>query len=177
MKIIQITQLTAAADDLAVDFHPDSAVILPGRPLFMPDFGASWQFIPHVAIRINRLGKSISRKFASRYFDGVSIALRLVSPFVGEGILSGMDSSLAFGRWVSIEELQSFEVGGIDIETRLDEALVAEAIHQVSRYCTLKMGDVILLPGLPFPISTVPGTHLRLNIPASEEPLLGLKVV
>ena len=66
-----------------VDFHPDSALLLPGRPMFYPDFTGDWQAQLYMAVHINRLGKSVSTKFAPRYYDGASVAVRvepLLSP-------------------------------------------------------------------------------------------------
>ena len=66
MKIIRLTGSEPLSD---IDFHPDSALLLPGRPLFYPDFGGDWHACLFLAIRINRLGKSVSEKFAPRYYD------------------------------------------------------------------------------------------------------------
>ena len=93
MKIIRLVSLSSSPD---IDIHPDSALILPGRPLFMPEWGEGWVASLHPSVRIGRLGKNIARKFASRYYDGVSLSLRVtLRESAGlEGVLSGMDSSL-----------------------------------------------------------------------------------
>ena len=43
----------------------------------MPEWGEGWVAPLHPSVRIGRLGKNIARKFASRYYDGVSLSLRV----------------------------------------------------------------------------------------------------
>ena len=148
MKIIRVVCLEPS---LEVDFHPDSAMILPGRPLFLPDFGESWAGGVHVAVRICRLGKNIGVKFASRYYDAVSLALRVVERDGGAfaGVLSGMDSSIVHGEWLDASVAcgpMRIACGDMEESVAPVDAMIAEAINKVSAYTTLKMGDVVLLP-------------------------------
>ena len=69
MKIIRVIALDPV---LRLEFHPDSALVLQGRPLFMPEEGEGWQAQICLAVKISRLGKNISEKFAPRYYDAVS---------------------------------------------------------------------------------------------------------
>ncbi len=66
MKIIRFITLPPSH---TLDFHPDSALLLPGRPMFYPDFGGEWVAFPMLAVRLNRLGKSVDRK--SNHSDGM----------------------------------------------------------------------------------------------------------
>ncbi|MCM1051807.1 MAG: hypothetical protein NC349_07580 [Paenibacillus sp.] len=162
MKIIRFidTDPQAVSD---VDFHPDSALLLPGRPMFYPDFGGEWTAMPYMAVHVNRLGKSVGVKFASRYYDSMTLGLRFapVSPdAIPPGFLSGMDSTITHGEWMLVEEwraLRSVEsriesAGGDDmpaVRLEIPSSVTDEvdrAIVRVSELTTLRMGDVLLLP-------------------------------
>lgn len=150
-----------------VDFHPDSALLLPGRPMFYPNFGGQWVAVPYMAVHVNRLGKSVGLKFASRYYDAVSVGLRFAPADSGAilpGVLSGMDSTLTHGEWIPAEQWRSLlplacrcvnggdeELWAMELEISGDLTDVIDcAIVRVSELTTLRMGDVLLLP--------VPGT-------------------
>lgn len=149
MKIIRIVSFFPS---LSMDFHPDSALLLPGRPLFYPDFGGEWKVAPMLAVRLNRLGKSVAEKFASRYYDALAIAFGIEpadADAMAEGELSGMDTSLAHGDWMAPEEfagLGSLAVGGVRVELPYSIADIDRAVSRVSRHTTVKMGDIVLLP-------------------------------
>ncbi|WP_300503996.1 fumarylacetoacetate hydrolase family protein [uncultured Duncaniella sp.] len=177
MKIIRLISLSPALD---IDIHPDSAMILPGRPFFMPEWGENWVAKMHPAVRIGRLGKNIARKFAARYYDGVTMAFRVtLADAAGlEGVLSGMDSSLIHGEWLPAEcasrEL-SVGVNGEAFAVGPFAETVDEVIAKVSEYMTLKMGDVILLPAVGQPVNLKEG--LRVEVSVDSTPVMELRVV
>ena len=53
----------------------DSSLLKDGKPFFIPDFATSFEFSPSLVLHVNRLGKNISRKFAHRYYDEVTVGL------------------------------------------------------------------------------------------------------
>lgn len=169
MKLLAFT-----ADGLDADCLPESTLIRPATPLFYPEEGADWHLALWLAVRINRLGKSISRKFAPRYYDAVTVALRLdchTSPT--PGLLAVMDGSVATGEWVDIADAGE----GIDVRhdgavytLAVDRDTIDEAIARASRLITLRMGDILLLPTLRS-LPLAPRSRVELA------PLLSLKVV
>lgn len=173
MKIITIGEHDA-------DFSPESALLLPGRPMFMPELaeGESVSLQPCVAVRVNRLGKSVSEKFAPRYIDAVAPALRMVfEPDLTPGLHSGMDSTVYVGGWrPALPTLMKAGDTAID-PSPVTPGRIAEALARVSRLTTMKMGDILLFP-LPCPPLVPPPskTHLTITTPAGE-PLLDVKIV
>ena len=171
-------------NDSAGDFElmADSALVLSGRPVFVPDIPevASWQAQPMVAVRVSRLGKSVGRKFASRYYDALTLALRLM-PLDADGremkgIASLVDFGLAVGQWTDVETMTEGEVSFGD--DRCNLGAVSELAHDmivgVSRMATLKIGD-ILLSRLPLaPRGVEPGTKVSLAL--GDSPLLETKI-
>lgn len=182
MKIIRLSGLGPSYD---IDFHPDSALLLPGRPLFYPDFAGDWHACLFLAVRINRLGKSVSEKFAPRYYDSFSLGLHFTpvdSSAMLPGVLSGLDSSITHGTWVPVTQLSGHITVTADGQppftpgfTLPSEAEVNRAIARISTYTTLRMGDILLLPLPMEPVALSPRTHLILSVAGSE--IIDLKIV
>ncbi|MCM1077072.1 MAG: fumarylacetoacetate hydrolase family protein [Bacteroides sp.] len=177
MKIIRVKSFAPTFD---VDIHPDSAMMLPGRPFFMPEWDEEWVARLHPAVRIGRLGKNISKKFAPRYYDGVCMALRMRPAGIAgmEGVVSGMDSTLIHGEWLPKELCETavtVEMAGADICLGPLEDSVVEAIADISRFMTLKMGDIVLLPPVAEPVKIEEGCRLKISVNGTEN--LELRVV
>ena len=51
---------------------PETAVQKNGKPVFLPDYANPAALEVHLAIRICRLGRSISMRFAHRYYDAIT---------------------------------------------------------------------------------------------------------
>lgn len=134
----------------------DSAITPPGRPVFLPDFDSEWMAEFYLAIKVSRLGKEISPKFASRYFEQAAIAVRLVPITIStdlrlavrpSGIVSAFDNALTLGPWTEIASLPApseATVNGNSIVLPDISASASEAICSISRYCTLKTGDIVM---------------------------------
>lgn len=165
-----------------IDFHPDSALLLPGRPLFYPDFGGSWSADIFAAVHINRLGKGISEKFAARYYDTLSIGLRMRphdDTSLPAGVLSGLDNSITHGEWLEPSDIcgtRTISIGSEYIDIKFpSEAEICSAISRISTYTTIRMGDILLLP-LDTPALPV-SPRSRLIISQSGTEILNVKTV
>lgn len=52
---------------------PDSALLKNNKPFFLPDFSEEIHYETELIVKIDRLGKNISEKFASRYYSSVGL--------------------------------------------------------------------------------------------------------
>lgn len=160
---------------------PDSALLRDGKPFFLPDFSADMQYEAEVVVRICRLGKHIAPRFAHRYYDAVTVGIDftardLQQRFRQEGLpwelAKGFDNSAAIGRFLPLEQLGG-NVQQLDFRLDIDgrEAQhgrtsdmltgVDDLIAYVSRFMTLKMGD-LLFTGTPAGVGPVSiGQHLQ----------------
>ena len=146
----------------------DSALLTNGRPFFIPDFTERCDYETELVVRICRLGRSISQRFAHRYYDAVTVGIDFTARDLQErlrqqqlpwDLCKGFDGSAALGRFVKKDELLA-TVGAEtvqDLHFRLDidgqtvqRGHTADMIHSIdrivsfcSRYFTLKMGDLI----------------------------------
>lgn len=157
-------------------------MILPGHPLFLPDNGESRVARAHIAVRICRLGKNISVKFASRYYDGVTVGLRIVpgGNIYSEmnGVVSAMDNSSVFGVWCAPDTVATnfcVKVGEQETELNGISSEIEAAIHEISKYMTLKMGDVILMPEFTVTPELNPSTRLAVSL--GNASVVDLKIV
>lgn len=135
----------------------DSAIGRDVMPVFIPDIPVEWQMKVCVALRIERLGKNISEKFAMRYVDAVGL-VGLLTPsetqaegreLIASGAFSIMDSALTTGQWLSIEILDSeylhFNIGESEYQYSIQELRIPQCINLITRLSTIKTGDIIVL--------------------------------
>ncbi len=150
---------------------PDSAITTQGRPVFLPEFDDEWLAEFYLAARVSRLGKDISLKFSPRYFDRLTVAMRLVPVALSAdfrmracpaGVMSVFDNALTHGLRLEADSVETpAKVTVNDAEVVLPDVgqATAEAVSAVSRYCTLKTGDLVMpfrvLPALPVKIGTL----------------------
>ena len=53
----------------------DSALVTRGRPFFIPDYTTECEYEAELVVRICRMGRSISERFAHRYYDAVTVGV------------------------------------------------------------------------------------------------------
>lgn len=130
---------------------PDTALHINKRPLFIPDYANPCVMHLHRAVRICRLGKSISERFASRYYDSITLCARMEAPGIPPSIGRTFDECVSVGEWIALDSAgnaQNQETADNSEQISIDHAfssLAAQAIAEVSKYYTLRQGDVILL--------------------------------
>lgn len=156
-----------------VFMKPDSSLLKNNKPFFIPDFSNNLHYETELIIKFNRLGKNIDSRFAHRYFAeiglGVDFTARdLQQKLKSEGkpweISKAFDNSAVIGNFMAISEITDIQ----DIEFRLDingktvqqgnskDMIfpVNELIAYVSRFFTIKIGD-ILFTGTPAGVGKV----------------------
>ena len=128
---------------------PDSAILKDGKPFFIPDFSNEVHYETEVVVRICRLGKNIAPRFAHRYYDSAAIGT-----FVPLEQVGGNVQNLDFHLTIDDKEVQRGHTA--DMLFRVDEI-----IAYVSRFMTLKIGD-LLFTGTPVGVGPVSiGQHLQ----------------
>lgn len=189
MKIISIERQLGEplAEPLSATFIPDSALVAAGRPLFVPELSTRWVGHLYLAARIGRLGKNIPGRFAARYCDALGLALRLV-PLDLLARLKAADSGLAvatgFDNAISLNisapynpatDRYRFSCGQSACEYTAAECGVTEAIEALSRYMTLKTGDVILTGRLPVEVPVELDTVVEASLNGEQQLRIKLK--
>ena len=152
---------------------PDTALLKDDKPFFYPDFSDEIHYETELVIKINRLGKNIAERFAYRYWDEVTVGIDFTARdlqrkqkelgFPWE-IAKGFDNSAAIGKFISKSELSDIRQMDfwLDINNkRVQQGNTKDMIYPVdkiiayiSRFFTLKMGDLIFT-GTPAGIGPV----------------------
>lgn len=142
---------------------PDSALLRNNDPFYIPDWSNDVHHEIELIVRINRVGKNIEERFAHRYYDEIGIGIDFTARDVQNALKDkGLpwEKSKAFDHsavicsdFVPVEALPNRKA----IQFRLDKngtpvqegnsALmifsIDKIIEQVSKYFTLKIGDLI----------------------------------
>lgn len=149
----------------------DSALLKDRKPFFVPDDMGRIDYEAEIVVRICRLGKAIPERFAHRYYDAVTIGLDFTAREMQakarrEGlpwtICKGFDGSAIIGEWLPLSDnIQSLhfhlDKNGQTVQQGFSGDMlfkVDEIISYLSRYFTLKTGD-LLFTGTPSGVGPV----------------------
>lgn len=140
----------------------DSSLLKDGKPFFVPDDMGHIDYETEIVVRICRLGKAIPARFAHRYYDAVTVGIdftarELQAELRKKGLpwemCKGFDGAAAIGEWVSVEKFRDvqalqfhLDINGKTVqEGRTSDMLfkIDEIIEYISKYFTLKTGDII----------------------------------
>lgn len=148
--------------DPVIFIKPDSSVLPAKQPFFIPDFSNEVHHEVELLVKIGKVGKHISKKFAHKYYDHIGLGIDftardLQSQLKAKGLpwekAKGFDGSAVIGNWMSKNEFQdlndisfSLTKNGATVQkgnTSLMLWKIDEIIEYVSKYFTLKTGDII----------------------------------
>ena len=158
----------------------DSALLTRGKPFFVPDFMGRVDYETELVVRICRLGKSIPQRFAHRYYDAVTVGIdftardmqkKLRSEGMPWELCKGFDGSAAIGEWTDIDKFRDIQaihfhldINGKTVQEGCSSDMifkVDEVVSYISKYFTLKTGDMIYT-GTPAGVGAVSiGDHME----------------
>jgi 2-keto-4-pentenoate hydratase/2-oxohepta-3-ene-1,7-dioic acid hydratase in catechol pathway len=141
---------------------PDTSVLLKKQPFFIPDFSDDIQYEVEVLVRIKKVGKYIDRKFARTYYDEIGLGIDFTardvqSKLKAKGLpwekAKAFDGSAVIGNFLPVDSLGDVNAlnfslvrNGITVQhgnTSLMLWKIDDLIEYISKYFTLKIGDVI----------------------------------
>lgn len=149
-------------DEPVVFLKPDSAIVLKQHPFVIPEFSDDIHHEIEIIVRINKVGKYIDAKFAHKYYDEISVGIDFTArdlqqklkdkglpwekskAFDGSAVIGDFFSKTQFG---SLENL-TFELtnNGVVVQKGNSAHMlwkIDEIIAHVSKFFTLKIGDII----------------------------------
>ena len=150
------------AGEPLIFMKPDSALLRENKPFFIPDFSKQVEYEVELVVRINRLGKNISEKFASRYYEEVALGIDFTARDLQQRqralgapweIAKAFDNSAVISDFIPLSTLANAEgisfslsKNGVEVQrgnTRDMLFSVNQIIAYVSQFFTLKIGDLI----------------------------------
>lgn len=132
---VKIVGFTYKEGEPAYTMKCDASLLNGGKPFFMPSWSKDIRYAHCIVARINRLGRCIQPKFASRYYDAMAPGLDFVAWDYADSNwaqATAFDSSLAVGEFTS--EISSDH-----------KVLIDQAITKASEWVTLRMGDLVYI--------------------------------
>ena len=141
---------------------PDSALLKDNKPFFLPDFSKEIHHEIELVVKISRLGKNIEAKFAHRYYDEIGLGIDFTArdlqrQLIEKGLpwekAKAFDSSAVLGKFIPKDELGdlghllfSLKRNGEVVQSGDSQLMIFPfdtIIEHVSKYVTLKIGDLI----------------------------------
>jgi 2-keto-4-pentenoate hydratase/2-oxohepta-3-ene-1,7-dioic acid hydratase in catechol pathway len=154
---------------------PDSALQLQKHPFYLPDWSDDIHYEVELVVRINRLGKSIEERFASKYYAEVGLGIDFTARDVQQTCkekghpwekAKAFDGSAVVSKnWLALSDFES-GIQGIEFSLHRNGEVVQKGntkdmifpvdslIAYVSRYLTFKVGD-LLFTGTPSGVGRV----------------------
>jgi 2-keto-4-pentenoate hydratase/2-oxohepta-3-ene-1,7-dioic acid hydratase in catechol pathway len=148
--------------DPVVFLKADSSILPKKQPFFIPDFSNDIHYEVEILVKIHKVGKHIDKKFAGKYYNeiglGIDFTARDVQSYLkGKGLpwekAKSFDGSAVIGQWLPKSEFK--DVDNINFSLQKNGNIVQngntsymlwkidEIIEYVSKYFTLKIGDII----------------------------------
>lgn len=152
----------SVSEEPVVFTKADSALLKDHKPFFIPDDMGKIECEAEVVVRICRLGKTISERFAHRYYDAVTIGIDFTARELQQklrekglpwDLCKGFDGSAALGEWVQKDKFLDvqrlrfhLDINGKTVQEGCTSDMlftVDRIISYISRFFTLKTGDII----------------------------------
>lgn len=145
-----------------VFLKPDSSILKNNKPFFLPGFSSMIQYEAEIVLRISKLGKGISAKYAHRYFGELTIGIDITARDIqNRNSASGLpwelskcfDGAAPIGKFIPVDVIRDLNNLGFRLE--INDKIVQEGntsdmifsfneiVSYVSRFFTLKTGDLI----------------------------------
>lgn len=151
----------------------DSSLLKDGKPFFVPDDMGQIDYETEIVVRICRLGKAIPARFAHRYYDALTVGIDFTARDLQKKLrekglpwemCKGFDGASTIGEWVPVEKFRDvqslhfhLDINGNTVQEGCTSDMlfkIDEIIEYISKYFTLKTGD-ILYTGTPVGVGPV----------------------
>ncbi|MDD2381168.1 MAG: fumarylacetoacetate hydrolase family protein [Mariniphaga sp.] len=168
-------------DEPVFFLKPDSSLLRNNDSFYIPDWTKEVHYETELVIRINRLGKYIDKQFASRYYHEIGLGIDFTARDVQNELkknglpwekAKAFDQAAALGKYFiptdNFPEKNNIQfkltINGNTVQQGNSGLMIfnfEEIISFVSKFMTLKMGDLIYT-GTPAGVGPVKiGDHLE----------------
>lgn len=164
----------AIPDDPVIFSKPDTALLKDNESFYLPDFSQDVHHEVELVIRINKTGKKIQEKFASNYYNEITVGIdftardvqnKLKTKGLPWELAKAFDGSAPIGKFVSLADMNwtekpinfSLKKNGVIAQSGNSKDMIFsinKIVSFVSNYFTLKVGDLIFT-GTPAGVSAV----------------------
>jgi 2-keto-4-pentenoate hydratase/2-oxohepta-3-ene-1,7-dioic acid hydratase in catechol pathway len=148
--------------DPVLFLKPDTSILLKKNPFIIPEFSNDVQYEVEILIKIRKIGKYIDQKFAHKYYNEIGLGIDFTARDLQQQLkekglpwekAKAFDGAAVIGNFLNKRTFESVD----DINFRLEKNGMAvqkgntslmlwkidTLIEYISKYFTLKIGDVI----------------------------------
>ena len=162
-----------APKDPVLFLKPDTSILLKKQPFFIPEFSNEVHHEVEILVKINRIGKHIDRKFAHKYYGEIGLGIDftardLQSKLKEKGLpwekAKAFDGAAVVGKFLAKSDFKDVDNINFRLEkndkvqqtgnTSLMLWKIDTLIEYISKYFTLKIGDIIFT-GTPSGVTKV----------------------
>ncbi|WP_034921510.1 fumarylacetoacetate hydrolase family protein [Gillisia sp. CAL575] len=142
---------------------PDTSILLKKQPFFIPDFSNDVHYEVEILVKINRVGKYIEEQYAHKYYNEIGLGIDFTARDLQQKLkdkglpwekAKGFDGAAVIGeKWIdknSFSHLNNINFSLLKnnepVQTGNTSDMlwkIDEIISYVSKYFTLKIGDII----------------------------------
>ena len=183
MKIVCIYNALVSGEDLWLTERSDSSVLRNNDNFYMPTFSSNMQCTAGYMLRVTRLAKCMSEKFAPRCYDAVGVAVAFVAQDIVErncALGRPCDEAYCFDKSIALspesvtpdtmgEGVLNIKIGNAQANTSLDNVKISldKALSKASELLTLKMGDIIYIAATE-PMTPQIGDNIEVSLNGAE---------
>jgi len=141
---------------------PDTSILLKKQPFFIPDFSDDVHHEVEILVKIKKIGKHIDRKFSHTYYDEIGLGIDFTARDLQQQLkekglpwekAKSFDGAAVVGNFLPKSTFES--VDAIDFSLKKNDIVVQKGntalmlwkidalIEYISKYFTLKIGDII----------------------------------
>ena len=149
-------------DEPVIFMKPKSALLQPHTPFYYPEFTNELHYECELVLRICKNGKYIQEKFASKYYDAVTVGIDFTARDIQDELKSkglpwekakAWDNSAAIGKWVAFPDLKNKK--DITFGLYKNKELVQQGnssemnfdfdyiVSYISNYFSVNIGDLV----------------------------------
>ncbi|UOB16976.1 fumarylacetoacetate hydrolase family protein [Abyssalbus ytuae] len=148
--------------DPVIFIKPDTSILKTAQDFFIPDFTDNVHYEVEILVKISKIGKHISQRFAHKYYEQIGLGIDFTARDVQQKLkekglpwekAKAFDDSAVVGAWLPKSEFD--DLNNINFHLAKNGEIVQqgntslmlwkidELIEYISQYFTLKIGDII----------------------------------
>ena len=183
MKIVCIYNALQSGDDVWMTERSDSSVLRNNDNFYMPTFSSRMECTVGYMLRVTRLAKCMTEKFAPRCYDAVGVAVAFVAQDIVERNCSlgrPCDEAYCFDKSIALspesvapdaigEVTLDIKIGNSQCSTKLSDVKISldKALAKASELLTLKMGDIVYIAATE-PLKPQIGDEVQMSLNGAE---------
>ena len=152
----------ALPDEPVIFMKPKSALLQAHTPFYYPEFTNELHYECELVLRISKNGKYIQDKFASKYYDAVTVGIDFTARDIQNELkekglpwekAKAWDNSAAVGKWVPVANLKNrkdiqfgLKKNGEEVQKGSSTQMIHDfdyIVSYISNYFSVNIGDLI----------------------------------